>query len=488
MKYPKKIPHWLADKEVFSFGGGAILKYDPASGGKIAVVSSGTKKEVDRAVCLAEKSFEGWSRLPVASRAKILKKTATLLLAKQEEIAEIVAFESGKPKKHALGEVKAAVQCGLFISANYDKFQQAENLISSIPGRLVKMIRQSIGPGALIVPFNNPMASIAWKTFPALLCGNAVVLKSHEDTPYTAIWFAKVLKEAGLPAGVFSVIQGAGKKAGVPLVENSAIKFISFTGSVAAAVSIIKASANRLAKVAVEAGGKNPLVVCADADIDKAVAAAVSGAFVDAGQRCAAASRLIIFDAVYEEFKKRFLKKVQALKVGVGESDDFGAIISEKRLGQILKAVSHALARGGTLLAGGQRLRGLVYKSGYFMAPTVLENISPDDEISQTELFAPVVILYRVKNLKEALALANNSRFKLSGAIHTKSRRQAEEFIAGYRVGVVRVNGPTHGSEPHMPFGGLGLSGNGWREPGLLSFDFYSERKQISSDGQPNLK
>lgn len=487
MKYPSKVTHWINNEERFSLGDSFFSKYNPANGERVAEISGGKREDVYKAVQVAEKSFENWSNAPVVIRSKILKKTAKLLLEKQKEIAEIVALESGKPLKHALGEVKAAAACGFFIASNYHKFQQEEALESSVPGRFVKMIRQSIGQGALIVPFNNPMASIAWKTFSALLCGNTVVLKSHEDTPYTAVWFAKILKEAGLPAGVFNVIQGTGKDAGIPLVENPSIKFISFTGSVAAASFIVKASANRLAKVSVEAGGKNPLVVCDDADTDKAVAAAIAGAFVDAGQRCAATSRIIIFDAVYKEFKKKFLKSVQALKVGVGENDDFGAIINEKKLDQILKAVKEAILRGATLLLGGKRLDDNIHKNGYFMAPTILENISPDDEISQTELFGPVVILYRVNNFAEALQMANNSQFKLSGAIHTKSLRKAEEFIAGYRAGVVRVNGPTHGSEPHMPFGGLGLSGNGWREPGVLSFDFYSEWKQVSIDREPKL-
>lgn len=487
MKYPSQVIHWVGGKECLSLGGGFFSKFNPVDGKDVAKIVRGNMADVERAVQTAEMSFENWSNTPVAIRSKILKKAVQLLLEKQKEIAEIIAFESGKPQKHALGEVKAAAECGLFIASNCDKFQQEELLASSVPGRLVKMVRQSIGPGALIVPFNNPIASIAWKTFPALLCGNTVVLKSHEDTPYTAVWFAKILKEAGLPAGVFNVIQGTGKDAGIPLVENSSIKFISFTGSVATASFIVQASANRLAKVSVEAGGKNPLVVCDDADIDNAVVAAVAGAFVDAGQRCAATSRIIIFDAVYEEFKKKLLKNVQVLKVGTGENDDFGAIINEKRLEQILKAVRGAISRGAILLLGGKRLNDNVHRNGYFMAPTILENVSPDDEISQTELFGPVVILYRVKNFTEVLQMANNSQFKLSGAIHTKSLRKAEEFIAGYRAGVVRVNGPTHGSEPHMPFGGLGLSGNGWREPGILSFDFYSEWKQVSIDHYPNL-
>ncbi|MFC1612277.1 aldehyde dehydrogenase family protein, partial [Patescibacteria group bacterium] len=381
----------------------------------------------------------------------------------------------------ALGEVSAAMECGLFMAGEARRFH-GQNLMTATPNRSAQLVRDSIGPGALLVPFNNPMASVAWKTFPALLCGNTVVLKSHEYTPYTAVWFAKLLKEAGLPHGVFSVLQGFGEDVGAPLVSNNKIEFVSFTGSSSTASSIIKATADRLAKVSIEAGGKNPIIVCDDADLESAVSIAVSSAFVDAGQRCAAASRIIIFDSIYEKFKEMFLEKVKNLKVGINDSDDFGAIISEKRLNEILGSIDGAVERGAVILSGGKRMD----RAGYFISPTVLESVSPDDELSQNEIFGPVVVLYKARDFNEAIELANNSKYKLSGAIQTSNINRGQEFIKQYRAGVARVNGPTYGSEPHMPFGGLGLSGNGWREPGEKALDFYSEWKQISIDHDPN--
>jgi len=481
MKYPEKILHWINDQDVFYGPEDFFPKFNPATGQVISQVIKGNQQDVEQAVSAAEKSYEVWSNVSVIQRSKILRQAAQSLEANKEEIAALVALESGKSKKDSLGEVETAVEGGLFMAGEGRRYY-GQILSSQMPNRSVQLIRQSIGPGALIVPFNNPLASICAKVFPALLCGNAIVLKSHEYTPYTAIWLAKIFKTAGLPAGIFSVLQGSGEAVGAPLASDRRIQFISLTGSLATGQSIITASASRLAKVSIEAGGKNPLVVCADADLELAVTTAVKSAFVDAGQRCAAASRLIVVDAIYEQFKESFISQVNKLKVGVSDDDDFGAIISEKRLNEISEKVEAAVLRGAMILSGGRRLD----RKGYFLPPTVLENVSADDEISQNELFGPVVILYRAKDFNHALALASNSKFKLTGAIHTKNIDYAQEFIKRYQAGVVRVNGPTYGSEPHMPFGGLGLSGNGWREPGLQSLDFYSEWKQVSIDHSPD--
>jgi aldehyde dehydrogenase (NAD+) len=484
MLYPRKVLNWIDNKEVKPASGKFFPKYNPANGVLLSQVARGDSRDVEKALRSAGKAYIAWSQTPVIERANVLREATSLIRARKDELAKIVALESGKPKRDALAEVNSSIECGFFFASEgrryYGEVQQ-----SAIPNRSVWMIRQSIGIGALITPFNNPAAGIAGKLFPAILCGNTVVLKSHEYTPYVDLWFAKIFKEAGLPSGVISVVQGLGKEVGAPLVSDSRVEFVSFTGSVKTGQSILKATAGRLAKVAIEAGGKNPFVVCDDADLEKAAKIAVQAAFVDAGQRCAAASRIIVFDRVYDKFKKLFLEKVEKLKVGVGDYDDFGAIISEERLQELLKAIRGALKRGAILLIGGYRLADKEHRGGYFMAPTVLECVSPQDEISKKELFGPVTILYRVKNFEEAVRLANDSDFKLTGAIHTRSIHRAQEFIRQYRAGVVRVNGPTHGSEPHMSFGGLGLSGNGWREPGTKALDFYSEWKQISVDFDP---
>ncbi|TSC96380.1 MAG: aldehyde dehydrogenase (NAD+) [Parcubacteria group bacterium Athens0714_26] len=485
--YPGKIFHWMNDSETESATKQYFQKYYPGNGDLLAEVTRGDKNDINQAIELAKEAYKKWSQTPVVKRSEIIREAVLLMREKKQELAEIVALECGKSKKHALGEVDAAIECGFFFAGEGRRYF-GEVLTSAVPNRHVEIIRQSIGVGALITPFNNPAAGVAWKLFPALVCGNAVIIKSHEDTPYVAIWYAKIFKEAGLPAGVISVLQGLGDEVGAPLVSDERVKFVSFTGSVTTGQKILKATAERLAKVSIEAGGKNPFVVCDDADIEKAVSLAVQSAFVDAGQRCAAASRIIIFNEVYDDFKKKFLEKVYTLKAGTSDEDDYGAIINGKRTNQILEAVRKAVKNGAKNLVDADNENFIIdekYHGGYFLNPVVLENVFVDDEISQNEIFGPVVNLYRVKNLEEAIRLANRSKFKLSSAIHTKNIDRAQEFIERYEGGVVRVNGPTHGSEPHMPFGGTGLSGNGWREPGTKALDFYSDWKQVSIDYDP---
>jgi len=477
VSYPKKIVHWIGDKEIDSKGKKFFAKHNSATGEVLAEVARGNHEDAKAAIKWAESAYGVWAGTPVAKRSKILLNLALLIHKRRDELAEIVAIESGKPKKIALQEVDAAVKCGLFFVKEGSRiFNAREKLVSATAGRKVELVRQPTGVGALITPFNNPSTGVAWKLFPALLCGNTVIVKSHEYTPYIAIWYAKALQEAGIPAGVMNVVQGLGREAGRALVKDERVTFVSFTGSFATGADILKNTAERLAKVSIEAGGKNPFVVCDDADLDRAADIAVDSAFIDAGQRCSAASRIIVSAPIYDEFKKIFLEKVSCLKVGVTDDCDYGAMISKKRMNFVLRAVDTATKRGAKVLTGGKRLDG----QGYFIEPTVLENLSMDEQFSQEEIFGPAVVLYRAKDFQDALRLANFSRFKLSGAIHTKSAKRAQDFIQRYVSGVVRVNGPTHGSEPHMPFGGVGLSGNGWREPGSKALDFYADWKQVS--------
>ncbi len=478
--YPRQIPHWIEGKETISASGIFFDKFNPAIGEVLAKVVKGNANDVAAAVSSAENAFRTWSRTSVEKRAEILKKAVELIRERKEELAGIVAFESGKPKKIALGEADAAAACGeYFAGEGKELFLKKEELPSANPKRKAELRRMSAGVGVLITPFNNPAAGIAWKLFPALLCGNTVVVKSHSYTPYVAVWYAGLLKEVGLPSGVLNVIQGSGGEAGEALVSDVRVKFVSLTGSAATGAKILKNTADRLAKVSIEAGGKNPFVVCDDADLERASTLAVGSAFVDGGQRCAAASRIIIFESVYEKFKELFVEKASKLKIGAGDDCDYGAIISKERMEQILNYAGGAVKNGAKILLGNP-----VSKSGggYFLEPVILEGVKTTDPIWREEVFGPVVVLMKAKDFDDALRLANDSDFKLSGAIHTKNMDLAMEFVNRYHSGVVRVNGPTHGSEPHMPFGGVGMSGNGWREPGSKALDFYADWKQVSID------
>jgi aldehyde dehydrogenase (NAD+) len=432
----------------------------------------------------AAQAADAWGRLPAPRRGDVLGRAADLLRAREREFAEIVQVETGKPWKTAAAEVASSADLGVFMASEGSRFY-GKTMTSPVPNRSVRTVRAPIGVCAAIMPFNSPLAGVAWKVFPALLCGNAVVAKSHELTPYTAVAFGRLLHEAGLPRGVYSAVQGFGSEAGTALVADDRVGLVSFTGSVPTGKLIQKTVSERavLAKVCLELGGKNPLLVCDDADVGTAAEHAVASAFIDAGQRCAAGSRLIVFDRVYDAFRDALLTRAAAVKVGSAPQDDCGPVISRQSLDRLLGAVGGAVKRGARVLAGGQAIAKLA--PGYYMEPTVLENLSPGDELSQQELFGPVTCLYRVKSFDEAIDLANSTTFGLTGAIHTFNSNRIEEFIARYRAGLVSINGPTYGAGPHMPFGGVKNSGNGFREPGTEALDVYSEWKTVVVNHDP---
>jgi aldehyde dehydrogenase (NAD+) len=326
---------------------------------------------------------------------------------------------------------------------------------------------------------------VAWKAFPALLCGNAAVLKAAEDTPLSAWAFGELAREAGVPAGVYSTLHGYGEEAGAPLVEHPDVAVVSFTGSCEVGRWIAATAGGRLAKVCLELGGKNPLIVCDDADLPNAVTWTLGSAFSNAGQRCAAGSRVIVFDAVYDRFTELLVEATKQLKVGTDDADAYGPVINHEQMTGMLASVERAKADGAVVLTGGHRLTGDRYGDGYFVAPTILAHVGPNDQISRRELFGPITCLYRARDFEEAMSLANDSSFGLTAAIHTQNLHRAMTFVGRVQAGVAVVNGGTYGSEPHMPFGGVKDSGNGWREAGTQALDVYSDLKTVYINHNP---
>jgi aldehyde dehydrogenase (NAD+) len=265
----------------------------------------------------------------------------------------------------------------------------------------------------------------------------------------------------------------------MPLVGHPDVGVISFTGSTKVGHTIQRVTGERLARVSLELGGKNPFVVCEDADLENAARWALLSAFSNAGQRCASASRIIIFDAIYDLFREMLLERAKKLKAGPTDADDLGPVINEKQLMNMLSAVERARQKGALILAGGHRLTDREHRDGFYMAPTVIENVDPHDEISTMELFGPITCLYRVKDFSEALSSANDSPYGLTSCIHTRSLHRAIQFTQKVQSGIVMVNAGTYGSEPHMPFGGVKQSGNGWREPGTEALEVYSHLKDV---------
>jgi aldehyde dehydrogenase (NAD+) len=482
--YPQHVHHWIGDAEARSVSGETFEKRSPIDDRVVARVARGASADVERAVAAAAAAAESWSRLPAPKRGEVLGRAASLLRASERDFAEIVQVETGKPWKNAAAEVASSADLGVFMESEGSRFY-GKTMTSPIPNRSVRTERAPIGVCAAIMPFNSPLAGVAWKAFPALLCGNAVIAKSHELTPQTAVAFGKLLRQAGLPSGVYSVVQGLGPEVGPPLVEDPRVGIVSFTGSVATGKSIQQTVSARpvLAKVCLELGGKNPLIVCDDADLTIAAEHAVASAFIDAGQRCAAGSRIIVFDRVYDAFRDAMVARTKQVKVGSGPQDDCGPVISRGSLDRLLAAVSGAVRRGARVVIGGHAIDSLA--PGYYMAPTILEGVSHDDELSQQEQFGPVTCLYRVRDFDEAVALANATAFGLTGAIHTFNSNRIEQFIARYRAGLVSINGPTYGAGPHMPFGGVKNSGNGFREPGTEALDVYCEWKTVVVNHDP---
>ena len=483
--FPAVIPNSIAGTDAPAADDRTFAKLDPATGQEICRVARSSAADVARAVDVAKRAQPGWAALTAVKRGDILRQVALLMREQREAIASLVARETGKSRKDALGETDAAIEMGFFVAGEGRRFY-GQTTTSAVPNKAAMVVRQPLGVAGLIIAANTPIANVAWKAFPAVLCGNAAVLKAAEDTPLSAWAFARLAREAGVPGGVYTTIHGLGPEAGAPLVEHPDVAVVSFTGSCEVGRWIAETAGRRLAKTCLELGGKNPLIVCDDADLKNAVTWAIGSAFSNAGQRCAAGSRLIVFDGIYDRFKAMLVEATGRLKVGTGDADDYGPVINHEQMTGMLAAVERAKAAGATVLTGGHRLTGSVYGGGYFVAPTILERVGPNDEISRSELFGPITCLYRVKSFDEAIGLANDSPFGLTASIHTQNIHRAMTFLGRIQAGVAVVNGGTYGSEPHLPFGGLRQSGNGWREAGSQALDVYSDLKTIYINHNPD--
>jgi aldehyde dehydrogenase (NAD+) len=483
---PEKIPNWISGVERPAIAGEWFDKLDPANGKLLTLAARSRVDDVSAAVQSAGRAFPAWSETPAVQRGLLLHKLVVAMQNHQEEIARIVAAETGKSYKEAFAETGGAIQCGLFYASEGQRLY-GRTTTSGALNKYAMTIRQPIGIAGLIIAANTPIANVAWKIFPALVCGNTAILKASEDTPVTAWIVGKLAKEVGLPDGVLNLIQGYGEEAGAPLVENPEVGVISFTGSTEVGRFIQRAAGERFARISLELGGKNALVVCDDADLENAAKWVLLSAFSNAGQRCASTSRVIVFDSIYENFRELLIEKTKKLRVGNSDEDDFGPVINEGQLKNMVGAIQRARQNGANILAGGERMTDDSHHAGYYMSPTLIDGVQPHDEISECELFGPVAILYRVKDFDEALALANDSPYGLTASIHTKSIHRAMRFCDQVQTGVAVVNAGTHGSEPHMPFGGRKQSGNGSREPGTEALNIYSELKDLYINIDPSL-
>lgn len=461
-------------------GGAWLDKFNPHNDSLLSRVAASTVDDVDQAICAAVNAFGGWSALTPVRRGQLLSALVGEMKRRFDDLAHCIGEEGGKPPQDAKGEVGGAIQLGEYFAGEGMRLY-GRSLTSGMPGKYSHTVRQPRGVAGLIVPANTPIANIAWKSFPALICGNTVVLKAAEDAPRIALLFAELTRDAGLPPGVFNVVQGAGQPVGSALVRDARVSVISFTGSTPVGRWIAEVAGKRLTRVSLELGGKNPFVVCEDADLDQAAYWAALSAFSNAGQRCAAGSRIVVCRAVYSEFRERFVEKTTSLKLGIDFGCDLGPVINRRQHTAIVDAIAKAVSDdGGRILCGGVVPADSRLNRGYYIEPTIIDGLRDDAELSCREMFGPVATLHEAVDFQDALRISNSSEYGLTAAIHTRSVDRAMWFAQKAKAGVVNVNIGTHGSEPHMPFGGFGASGNGTREPGVEALDVYSELKNIS--------
>lgn len=436
--------------------------------------ASASAAQMQEAVGAARAAQPEWGRSTTQARSDILYKVAAEVAARKEELGDLVSREAGKTRPEAQGEVLRAAQVIQFFAGEAVRYG-GENLPSTRPNIGIQISRDPVGVVAAITPWNFPIAIPAWKLAPALAFGNTAVLKPSEFTPGTALELARIFEKHGLPAGVLNVVNGTGQAAAEGLM--SGVDAISFTGSVATGRKVAQAAVANMIRVQLEMGGKNPLVVMDDADLDVAVECALNGAYFSAGQRCTASSRLIVSNKIHDRFVEALIARMKALKVGNAQADgtQIGPVINERQLERILEYVEVGKQQGATLACGGERLD--VGTPGHYMAPTLFTESRNDMRINREEVFGPFATIIRFDDFDEALALANDTDYGLSSGICTTSHKYANHFRLGIRSGLTMVNLPTAGLDYHVPFGGVKGSSYGQREQGTYAVDFYTNVK-----------
>ena len=445
-------------------------------------------KDVAAAVGAAREAFGAWSATPGPVRGRVLARAVEIFRARLDDFARMLCREEGKTFAESRGEVMKGLNLFEFYSGEGFRLK-GKTVPSEMPRTLTFTLRQPLGVVALITPWNFPFAIPAWKSAPALVAGNTVVLKPASNTPGTAMMIAQALHEAGLPKGVFNVVGGSGGSVGNALVDHPEVKAVSFTGSNAIGMALNERCARRGIRVTCEMGGKNPVVVLEDADLGLAASGILQGAFGSTGQRCTATSRIIAHRSVAPHLVQALVEGARKLKVGNGLSAeiDMGPAVDEAQLNTDLRYIEVGQAEGAKLLVGGQRCRGGDYEKGFFIQPTIFTGVRPGMRIHQEEIFGPVICVVEVDDFEEALAAANAVDFGLSSSIYTRDANAALTFVERSEVGMVHVNNPTVGGEAQLPFGGWKSTGIGEREMSEEGAEFFTQLKTVFFDytGRP---
>jgi alpha-ketoglutaric semialdehyde dehydrogenase len=455
----------------------------------VGIFQKSTKADVDAAVDAAKRAFVKWRLVPAPRRAEIIYQAAEMLFERKEDYARDMTREMGKVLKETRGDVQEAVDTAYYM-AGEGRRMFGPTTPSELPNKFAMAVRTPVGVCGMITPWNFPMAIPSWKLLPALVCGNTCVIKPAQDTPLSTYNLVRTLSDAGVPKGVVNIVSGFGAEAGAPMLEHPEVRAISFTGSSAVGKTIGTTAAKSFKHCSLELGGKNPMIVLDDANLDLAIEGALWGAFGTTGQRCTATSRIIVQKGVYEDFVSALVDRAKKLRVGNGldETTDMGPAVNERQLLGDLEYVEIGKAEGAKLRCGGNRLDKGDYQHGFFMEPTVFVDVDPKMRIAQEEIFGPVVSVIPCEDFEDAVLIANNIEYGLSSAIYTRDVNKAFAAMRDLYAGITYINAPTIGAEVHLPFGGVKATGNGHREGGIGAIDFYTEWKSVYVDYSDRLQ
>ena len=455
----------------------------------VGIFQKSAKADVDAAVDAASRAYKKWRLVPAPRRAEIIYQAAEILFERKEDYARDMTREMGKVLKETRGDVQEAVDTAYYM-AGEGRRMFGPTTPSELPNKFAMAIRTPVGVCGMITPWNFPMAIPSWKLLPALVCGNTCVIKPAQDTPLSTYNLVRVLTDAGIPKGVVNIVSGFGADAGAPMLEHPEVRAISFTGSSVVGKTIGTTAAKSFKHCSLELGGKNPMIVLDDANLELAIEGALWGAFGTTGQRCTATSRIIVQKGVYEDFVSALVDRAKKLRVGNGldETTDMGPAVNERQLLGDLEYVEIGKAEGAKLRCGGNRLDKGDYQHGFFMEPTVFVDVDPKMRIAQEEIFGPVVSVIPCEDFEDAVLIANNIEYGLSSAIYTRDVNKAFAAMRDLYAGITYINAPTIGAEVHLPFGGVKATGNGHREGGIGAIDFYTEWKSVYVDYSDRLQ
>ena len=479
----KTFQNYIGGEWVDSASGETFESSSPATGDAIGIFPRSNAEDVDRAVDAAKAAFQEWRLVPAPKRGEILYRFANLLTEEKDDLTDLMSHEMGKVKAEAGGDVQEAIDMSLYMAGEGRRLF-GQTTPSELRDKFNMSVRQPIGVVGAITPWNFPIAIPSWKIAPALVCGNTVVFKPATDTPALGERFVELFADAGLPAGVLNIVHGGGGAVGDRLVKHPDVRVITLTGSRETGVEVMRNAADGLKHVHLELGGKNAIIVLDDADLELAVDGIVWSAFGTSGQRCTAASRVIVENGVYEQLQSKLVAAAERMRLGPGWEDDtdVGPVINKRALEKIHSYTGIGKDEGAKLLTGGEVAADNGLDKGFFYRPTIFGDVDPQMRVAQEEIFGPTTALIRVRDVDEAIRVSNGIKYGLSSSIFTRDVNKAFRAMRDLEAGITYINAGTIGAEVHLPFGGTKDTGNGHREAGQAALDVFTEWKSIYVD------